>query len=284
MRDQHPVIHGRQSWVAEPLRDELVGVARPALVGTGAAALLLLLIVCANIAGLSAARAVGLRQQFAVRAALGATSRRLFVERLADSLIVAGVGSAAGVWIAHGAVSVIAGFQQQFLDRISPITLDMTTTLLGLGAGLIAGIVAAVIPHGVGHRWPRPRRAPQPRGAAQETASATAIRSGFLGHRASGARAGADRGRRPVDPHGQQLIARRRLASAAENLITFGVNLAARYNTAEQQIQFERAVVDELRRIPASLPRMHQWVCPSFRGMGAALALDPASPRDAALA
>ena len=81
----YPAAHGGQSWVAKPLRDELVGPARPALIGTAAAAALLLLIVGANIAGLSTAHAVASRHQLAVRAALGATRGRLFVEQLVDS-------------------------------------------------------------------------------------------------------------------------------------------------------------------------------------------------------
>ena len=86
-----------------PLRDELVGSARPALVATAAAAALLLLIVATNIAGLSTAHAVSARHQLAVRAALGATRSRLFVEQLVDSVVLAAVGSLAGVGIAYGA-------------------------------------------------------------------------------------------------------------------------------------------------------------------------------------
>ncbi|MGH7555403.1 MAG: ABC transporter permease, partial [Longimicrobiales bacterium] len=68
LQSDYPEIHGRESWVAHPLRDELVGSARPALLGTAAAAVLLLLIVLANIAGLSAALAVTMRHRLAVQA------------------------------------------------------------------------------------------------------------------------------------------------------------------------------------------------------------------------
>ena len=81
-QERFPQMHGGQAWVARPLRDELVGSARPALVATAAAAALLLLIVATNIAGLSTAHAVSARHQLAVRAALGAT-RRAVVRRAA---------------------------------------------------------------------------------------------------------------------------------------------------------------------------------------------------------
>ena len=148
LQKAHPGIHGQQTWIAEPLRDELVGPARPALIGTAAAAALLLLIVCANIAGLSAVRAVSLRRQLAVRAALGATAGRLLRERLADSLAIAVAGSASGLWLGSVAVTVLAGFQRQFLERVSPIQLDAATAGLGLLAGLIAGVATAIVPHG----------------------------------------------------------------------------------------------------------------------------------------
>ena len=51
MQERFPQMHGGQVWVARPLRDELVGSAQPALIATAAAAVLLLLIVGANIAG-----------------------------------------------------------------------------------------------------------------------------------------------------------------------------------------------------------------------------------------
>ena len=146
-------------WVALPLRSELVGTARPALVGTAAAAILLLLIVCANVAGLSAVRAVGARQQVAVRAALGATRGRLIAERLTDGLTIALVGSIAGLWLADGAIAVLAGFQRQFLERISPIALDAHDGGGWPGGGTHRRRRRGVCAAGHSHRRSRVRRA-----------------------------------------------------------------------------------------------------------------------------
>jgi putative ABC transport system permease protein len=109
-RKRYPGVFERDSWIATPLRDELVGQSKPALIGTTAAAALLLVIVWANIAGLSAAQAAASRRANAVRCALGATTGRLFRERLIDSVVLATARTAAGLWLAYAIISVAAGY------------------------------------------------------------------------------------------------------------------------------------------------------------------------------
>jgi putative ABC transport system permease protein len=146
LQRQHPSIHGRQSWVAPVLRQELIGSSRPAVLGAGAAALLLLLIVTANIAGLSTAHAAATRHQAAIRAALGATRARLFGEQLLETVVLTLLGSMLGVAIAYGLTQVVARYQQQFLGRLAPISLDASTIAAALAAGLVMGFVASVLP------------------------------------------------------------------------------------------------------------------------------------------
>ena len=143
---RHPSIHGNQSWVAPSLRDELVGASRPAVLGAGAAALLLMLIVTANIAGLSTAHAAATRQHIAIRSALGATRARLFGEQLLETMVVTLLGSALGVAIAFALTQLVARYQRQFLARLAPIALDAQTMAAALAAGLLIGLVAAVLP------------------------------------------------------------------------------------------------------------------------------------------
>ena len=147
--ERHPTMHGGKILIARPLREELVGTARPALIATAAGALLLLLIVGANIAGLSTAQAVAARHQVAVRAALGATRMRLFVEQLVDGVVLAIVGVSAGIWIAYGLVQVVARYQEFFLARMAPISLDGVTIAAGVTAGLVIGLLAALLPRSV---------------------------------------------------------------------------------------------------------------------------------------
>ena len=265
---EFPGVHGQQDWVAVPLRTELVGTARPALIGTAAAAIVLLLIVCANVAGLSAVRAVGARQQVAVRAALGATRGRLIAERLTDGMTIALAGSIAGLWLADGAIAVLAGFQRQFLERISPIELDATTAAVGLAAGLIAGAAAAFAPQGLltGARAFDALRSS--RGSAGDGAT-TMMRSGLVITQVALALVLIVTAGLLVQTVGN--LSRMSLGFEPEGLSQFGVTLSARYARPEQQIQFEHEVVTELSRLPGVTDVYASVGVPVIGGMGAAL-------------
>jgi putative ABC transport system permease protein len=270
-QQQHPALHGRQQWVAVPLRQELVGAARPALIGTAAAAALLMLIVCANIAGLSTAHAVSSRHQMAVRAALGASRGRLLVEQLVDSLVVAAIGTVAGLWLAHALVSVVAQYQRQFLERLAPVALDATTVVAGLVAGLATGVIAAVIPRGV---VSASRPADALRSARGSTADArlTTARSTLVIVQVALALVlivGAGLLMRTV-AH----LTNVSLGFDTDRLTTFSVNLpGARYRSEASQIQFERDVLERLRRIHGVTSASASVGVPVLGGMGAALVI-----------
>jgi predicted permease len=85
-------------------------------------ALLLLLLACANIAGMMVARAASREREMGVRAALGATRGRLIRHWLAESSLLAILGGAAGLALAASALPVIA-------NRMPPLR-DLATTLI----------------------------------------------------------------------------------------------------------------------------------------------------------
>jgi putative ABC transport system permease protein len=150
-RNHFPGIFDLATWVATPLRESFVGQSRPALIGVAAAAAMLMVIVWANIAGLASAQAAATRRAMAVRRALGATNARLFRETFADSLVLAGLGAGAGLWLGYLLTDVAAGYQQQFLPTMSPIAFGPGAAVLGATLGLITGLLAAVVPqHAIG--------------------------------------------------------------------------------------------------------------------------------------
>jgi putative ABC transport system permease protein len=272
LRQQDPVIFGRLAIVARSLRHELVGTARPALLGTAAAAIILLLVVCANIAGLSAAQATARQRQYAIRAALGASRARMLAERFADSLVVAVVGSAAGGWLAVTIVTLVAGYQQQFLERMAPIVLDTPTLSIGIAVGIVAGVAASLLPQGAlaGARPLDSLRSD--RGSSADPRLARA-RSALVVAQVALAVvlvAGAGLLVRTVTN-----LSTMNLGFRSENMTTLYVNLMGpRYASDDSQIQFERDALQALERIPSVTAATASVGVPVVGGMMASLTIE----------
>ena len=275
MQERFPAMHGGQVWIARPLRDELVGSARPALIGTAAGAALLLLIVGANVAGLSTAHAVSSRHQLAIRAALGATRRRLVVEQLVDSVMLALAGSVAGLWIAYGLLVVVGRYQEFFLPRLGPITLDATTVVIGLVAGLVIGLVAALLPRSVVSAAPGDALRTSRGGTAG--VKVTATRTTLVAAQVAIALVllvGAGLLVRTV-----QHLAQRDLGFDSAGLTWLQVNLpVAKYQSTDAQIQFERDVLERVQQIAGVKSAMASVGFPLWGGMMAGLSLKSEAP------
>ena len=267
--------HRGQSWVAMPLRGELVGASRPALLAVAAAALLLLMIVATNLAGLATAQAMAVRHQMAVRAALGATRARLFVEQLVDTFVLSLVGSLAGVGIAYGLVAVAARYQKFFLGRLAPISLDLSTVIAGIGAGFAIGTAAALLPRSV------------VRVAANDTLKSSRAGTGDAGVTATrSALVAAQVAIALVLLVGAGLLIRtvhhltqRDLGFDPSGLTWLQVNLpGARYRTTEAQVQFERDVLERVRQIHGVTAATASVGFPLWGGTMAGLAIKGAPP------
>jgi len=111
-------------------------------------ALAVLLVGCANAAGLAIARGMARRHELAVRVALGARRTRLFQQRLTESVLLALAGGAVGCGFAWAIVRTLVALAPAGIPRLSEASLDIRVflfaLLLSIGAGIIFGAVPAL--------------------------------------------------------------------------------------------------------------------------------------------
>jgi putative ABC transport system permease protein len=138
--DPHAIVH------VERLEESLVHGLRSLLWMLFYAVGFVLLIVCANIAGLLLARSAARTREFAVRAALGAARGRLVQQMLVERVSLALIGSILGVLLAQAILSAMARFGPVDLPRADEIHIDGTVLAFAAVVSIIAGLVFGWLP------------------------------------------------------------------------------------------------------------------------------------------
>ena len=157
MMREHPEAYSSNAGMTlnvTPLRDQITAPARTILLLLLAAAGIVFVIACSNVANLILARSVRREGELAVRAALGASRGALRRTLLAESLVLCGAGAALGMLLARPFVAVVSRFASRFSVRALDVTVDASLLWVGVGLAMAAAVLLAYIP-----RLPSARRA-----------------------------------------------------------------------------------------------------------------------------
>lgn len=143
---EYPDQQTGRSVGVRPLREDLVGDVRPALLILFGAVAMVLLIACANMANLLLARAAVRRREVAVRLALGATRARLVRQFLVESLVLSLAGAAVGLLLARWGLAALTPLAESALPIFHEFPLDGRVFGFLLAIALLSGLAFGIVP------------------------------------------------------------------------------------------------------------------------------------------
>jgi putative ABC transport system permease protein len=247
LEQQYPESNKTRRVQIDRLLDNQVGNVRRALWILFGAVSFVLVIACANVANLLLARAAAREKEMAVRGALGAGQWRITRQLLAESGLLALLGTAVGLLFAKGALRVVTVFAGENMPRSAEVSLDLRVLLFSGMVAMVTGIVFGLAP-----AWHARRVNLQ--GTLKET-----------GRGNTSARAGLRQGLVVAEVAltfvllvgaGLLLLSFYRLLQVnpgfvVDRVLAFHISVPdAKYQTAQQQIAFYHALLDKVRAVP----------------------------------
>jgi len=148
LRNERPDFNTGWSVNAVPLREQLVGDIRPALLALFGAVGAVLLIACGNIGSLMLTRASGRRRELAIRAAIGAGTGRLLTQLVCEAFVLATAGGVLGVIVAQWLLSGLTSWVSTRLPLplLGQVAIDPSVLIFAAAITIVTTLVCGLAP------------------------------------------------------------------------------------------------------------------------------------------
>jgi predicted permease len=241
----HPETNAGWEPQIVPLHAQAVGPVQQQLLLLLGSVAIVLLVACVNVTNLLLARGMARQRELALRSALGAGRSRLVQQVLVESMVLSGLGAAAGILFAKWATPLLIAWAPAGTPRLSEITVSWTVATFTAVAAMLCGLIVGALP-GI---------------SAARTEVRHTIDDGARGssarHQLRSALVAAQLAFAVVLSIGAGLLTRSFVAVVttdpgfrAEQLLTMQVSLPAKYNTPEKHLGFYRSLLARLEAVP----------------------------------
>ena len=136
----------QSGFFLDSLKADVTRGVKPALLAVFGAVVLVLLIACVNVTNLLLARGAARRGEFAMRAALGASSGRMIRQILTESVLLSLAGGVLGIFVAGFGVKALVVLSPAELPRLGAVHLERSTFAFAFAVSSLIGVLVGLIP------------------------------------------------------------------------------------------------------------------------------------------